>query len=228
MNTSGGSIPTGGPYPDLHFMDGTTSNTSYAVVARRGSVFLGVKFVGLTDGKQMGVHGTTYLHARVRSARNQALAEKLDLEADANNVINLHAQQLALDEAWPGFTFEKIDTQRASLIVGMFINGSLIHDTDAVIARIEEDSNLFRKLVDYVAGQAGSEYSIARPKIVAMWMSDQAKPTLDHAKNAAERQKTILEAQRNSRSRSTVSSKWWGLICSRSTRSTTSTSRPPW
>jgi hypothetical protein len=68
--------------------------------------------------------GKTYLHARVRSARDQALADQLDLESSADNVINLFQPQLALDEAWPGFTFEKIDAERASLILGMFINGS--------------------------------------------------------------------------------------------------------
>src|SRR5438309_724667 len=79
----------------------------------------------------------------------QALADQLDLESSADNVIKLFQPQLALDEAWPGFTFEKIDTERASLILGMFINGSLIHNTDAVIKRIQ-DSNLFLKLVNYV------------------------------------------------------------------------------
>src|SRR3984957_6023196 len=96
-------------YVDLHFIDGSSSHSSYAVVARRGSIFLGVRFSGLTDGQQLGVPGKTYLHARMRSARDQALAEKLDLESGADKIINLFAQQLALDEAWPGFTFEKVN-----------------------------------------------------------------------------------------------------------------------
>ena len=157
-----GSETTGAPgeYAGLHFIDGTSSQLSYAVVARRGHIFLGVRFLGLADGDQLGVPGKTYLHARVRSARDQALADKLDLEGGPDNVINLFPPQLALDEAWPGFTFEKIDAERASLILGMFINGSLIDDTDAVIARIEE-ANLFRKLVDCVIDRAGPEHSIA-------------------------------------------------------------------
>ena len=142
----------------------------------------------------LGVSGTTYLHARVRSARDQLLAEKLDLEKGPDNVVNLYAQQLALDEAWPDFTFEKIDAERASLIVGMFISGSLIHDTEAVIARIE-DASLIRKLVDYVMVRAGLEYGIARAKVAATWMLDQAKPKLDEAKKVAEYQKIILKAQ---------------------------------
>ena len=95
-------------YVGLHFIDGSGSQSSYAAVARRGNIFLGIRFSGLTDGHQLGVPGKTYLHARMRSARDQALAEKLDLESGADNVIGLFAHQLALDEAWPGLTFEKI------------------------------------------------------------------------------------------------------------------------
>ena len=53
----------GGQYAGLYFMDGTNSQSSYVAVARRGNIFLGVRFTGLTDGKQLGVDGTTYLHA---------------------------------------------------------------------------------------------------------------------------------------------------------------------
>jgi hypothetical protein len=58
---------------DLHFIDGSDSHNSYATVARRGNTFLGIRFSGLTNGAQLGVPGTTYLHARVRSARDQTL-----------------------------------------------------------------------------------------------------------------------------------------------------------
>jgi hypothetical protein len=192
-----GSETTGGhgEYAGLHFIDGTSSQRSYAAVARRGHVFLGIKFLGLVDGDQMGVPGKTYFHARIRSALDQALADQLDLESSADNVINLFPPQLALDEAWPSFTFEKIDAERASLILGMFIGGSLIEDTDAVIARIEEAS-LFRKLVGCVIDRAGSEYSIARAKLVAAWIADQAKPSLAGLKKAAEHQKIVLAAQK--------------------------------
>ena len=192
-----GSETTGAPseYAGLHFIDGTSSQRSYAAVARRGHVFLGVRFLGLVDGDQLGVPGKTYLHARVRSARDQALADKLDLEVGPDNVVNLFQPQLALDGAWPGFTFEKVDAERASLILGMFINGSLINDADAVIARIEEAS-LCRKLVDCVIDQAGPEHSIARAKLVAAWMADQARPVLAGLTKAAEHQKIVLAAQK--------------------------------
>jgi hypothetical protein len=143
----------------------------------------------------LGVPGKTYLHARMRSARDQALAVKLDLESGADNVIDLLAQQLALDEAWPAFTFEKVDAERASLHLGMFIDGSLIDDTDTVIARIEE-VGLLRKLVDYAFHGAGSEYRIARAKAFATWLSHQAKPTLDDLKKDAAHHKIAVAAQK--------------------------------
>ena len=195
MDPGSETAVTAGEYAGLHFIDGTSSQRSYAVVARRGHIFLGVRFLGLVDGDQLGVPGKTYLHARVRSVRDQALADKLDLEVGPDNVINLFQSQLALDDAWPGFTFEKIDGERASLILGMFINGSLIDDADVVIKRIEEAS-LFRKLVDYVIDRAGPQYGIARGKLVAMWMADQAKPSLAGLTEAAEHQKIVLAAQK--------------------------------
>ena len=100
-----------------------------------------------------------------------------------------------LDEAWPNFTFEKIDEKRASVVIGMFIDGSLADNIDAVIARIEE-ADLFRKLIDYVIDRAGLEYRIARAKVAATWLFDQAKPTLDGLKKIAEHHKTALEAQK--------------------------------
>jgi hypothetical protein len=43
-----------GEYTGLHFIDGTSSQLSYAVEARRGHIFLGVRFLGLADGDQFG------------------------------------------------------------------------------------------------------------------------------------------------------------------------------
>jgi hypothetical protein len=195
MNTPDHTRYTSHNYIGLHFIDGSGSHNSYAAVARRGNIFLGIRFSGLTDGHQLGVPGKTYLHARMRSARDQALAEKLDLESGADNVIGLFAQQLALDEAWPGLTFEKVDVERASLHMGMFIDGSLTDDTDAVIARIEQ-AGLLRKLVDYAIVGAGLGYRIARTKAFATWLSSQAKPALDGLKKAAVHHKIAVAAQK--------------------------------
>jgi hypothetical protein len=63
------------------------------------------------------------------------------------------------------------------------------------VARIV-DANLFRKLVHCVIDQAGPEHGIASAKLVAMWMFDQAKPSLAGLKKSAEHQKIVLAAQK--------------------------------
>jgi hypothetical protein len=47
-----------------------------------------------------------------------------------------------------------------------------------------------------VIDRAGPEHSIARAKLVAAWMADQAKPSLAGLKKAAEHQKIVLAAQK--------------------------------
>jgi hypothetical protein len=76
-------------FSDLLLMDGTASQQSYAIMARRGDVFLGIKFSGLADGAQFGLPDKTYLNVLLRSARDEALAAELDLEKPADNVVHL-------------------------------------------------------------------------------------------------------------------------------------------
>jgi hypothetical protein len=180
---------------DLHFIDGTESHSTYAVIARRGSVFLGIRFSGITRGEQLGAPGKAYLQIRVRSARDQALADKLDAEAGDNNVVNLLDKQLPLDTAWPGLTFEKVDSNRASVVVGMFIAGSVPAEGGKVVARIKE-ADLFRKLVDYVVGAAGPEHCMAPAEAVAGSLSDQAKPLVEQLQQVATQHEAATNAQK--------------------------------
>jgi hypothetical protein len=154
-------------------MGGTSSQQSYAVVARRGDVFLGIKFSGLADGAQFGLPDKAYLNVLLRSARNQNLAAELNLERHAD----LAKPHFALDAAWPGLTFERVNVEGASLVIGLFIRGSLGKDMPAILARIRND-NLFRKLVAHAVTAAGPDHCIADQERVACWLSDQAKPTL--------------------------------------------------
>src|SRR5580698_3653519 len=106
-------------FPSVHLIDGTASHQSYAVVARRGTIFLGIKFSGLTDGARFGLPGTNYLHARLRSVRVVKLAALLDSVKDQDKIFNISLHQLSLDGAWPNISFEKVDAERASIEVGM-------------------------------------------------------------------------------------------------------------
>jgi hypothetical protein len=163
-------------FPRLYFLSGSTS--SYAVIARRRNVFLGVRFAGLMDGSQLGVPGKSYLYVRLRSARDEMLATELDQKAGTNNIVHLSDQHLPLADAWPAITFEKIDATRASMVLGMIIAGSLPDKTHEVIGRIKEN-DLLHKLVDHAMALAGAVNCIAKPDIVAGWLASQANPELE-------------------------------------------------
>jgi hypothetical protein len=165
----------------VHLIDGTGSHQSYGVVARRGNIFLGVKFSGLTDGARFGLPGTTYLHVRLRSARVVELAALLDSTKDQAKIFNICLHQLSLDGAWPSLSFEKVDAERASLAIGLFIHGSLTADTATVITRIQQ-GDLFRKLIAYVAAAASQENCIVDASALSHWLANQAKPMLNALK----------------------------------------------
>jgi hypothetical protein len=164
-------------FPGLRLLDGTSSKQSYAIVARRGDVFLGIKFSGLTEGEEFGVTDRSYLHVLLRSARNENLAAELDLKAPTDNVVQFVQPQLALDAAWPGLSFDKVNDERASVMVGQFIQGSLDKDVPDVLARIRK-GDLFRKLVAHAVAAAEPENCIVMQETAASWLSHQAAPTL--------------------------------------------------
>jgi hypothetical protein len=85
--------------------------------------------------------------------------------------------QFALDAAWPGLTFERVNGDRASLVIGLFIEGALNTDIPDILARIR-NGKLFRKLVAHVITAAGPENCIVDQERVASWLSNQSKPTL--------------------------------------------------
>ena len=105
---------------------------------------------------RLGFPGKAYLHVRVRSAKDQALAKAIDVANGYENVVSLSDQQLAVDKAWPSFVFDKIDAKRASLIIGMFVNGSLT-EVESIVTRIKE-ADLLQKLVDYVMSCNDPQY----------------------------------------------------------------------
>ena len=177
-----------------HLIGGTNPSSTYAVVARRGAIFLGIRFSGLTDGTEFGVAGTTHLHARIRSARAETLAAELDAAKGPSNVVSLADQQLGLDAAWPGFTFENVNRERASLVVGMFLQGSLTENASTVVARLA-DGDVFTRLVDYVMERVPDEARITHAKVVAAWLADQAAPMLRHLKKAIAHQTLAEQAQ---------------------------------
>ena len=178
----------------LHVFPGSKPTTAYAAIGRRGQIFLGIRFCGVIDGTALGVPGTTYLHARVRSARCEPLAGELDAETNVTNVVSLAAQQLSLDAAWPGFTFENVNDQRAALAIGLFVPASLNDDPAAVVARLSK-GDVFAKLVGYVFERVPADARIAHAKVVASWMAEQAAPLVRQLKKAITRRAAAQQAE---------------------------------
>jgi hypothetical protein len=194
------SIPGPGKKPPkVHLIDGTGTQQSYGVVARRGTIFLGIKFSGLLDGARFGLPGTTYLHARLRSAGAVKLVALLDSVGDKDKIFDLCMHQLSFESAWPNLSFEKVDAERASLEVGLFIQGSLIAETEAVIVRVE-NGDLFRKLIAYVISRVGVEHCIIDAHTMSHWLAGQAKPMLHEMKKRLAAEKVMRAAQQEFKS----------------------------
>lgn len=147
------------------------------------------------DGAKLGVSGKTYLHARVRCARNQALAAELDSTKSPVKVVSLADKQLSLHEAWPSLQFEKVNNQRASAIVGMFIQGDLVADALSIVTRIAR-RGLLGKLVDHVIAKAGVENCLADPGLITAWLAEQAKPVFEAMMAVSEQQKVATLAMK--------------------------------
>lgn len=159
------------------FLNGSQSHKSYLMFAVRGDVALGIRPLGIVDGAGMGASGKSYLHARVRSCRapKDFLAQYgLD---ENGSVVKLADQKLGFDEAWPEIEFDKADDERASAIVGVFLRGSLSHDPEVVLKRLEEEDFLL-KLAEYVCDRAGYEHLVMRPLAVAGWLHEKLDPEI--------------------------------------------------
>lgn len=148
--------------PLLKFMDGTSSVHSYAVLARRGSIALGLKLQGVVPGEMMGMPGKSFLAFRLRSAHAGSLFDAEDAEQNVTAIAN---HKLELHEAWPSFEFEKINPERASMAAGVFVRGSLKDDPLKVFDRILEQ-DLIEKTVSWVCEQAGPDYVWGVPRRV--------------------------------------------------------------
>ena len=182
-HTEGSQIAT------LHTLNGTDSLESYVALATRDAIFLGIKFAGLADGARLGAPGKTYFHARLRSARDLQLTAKINSADITSNVVSLAKGQLSRADAWPSLAFDRIDSVRASVSVGAFIQGSLLHSTAEVLTNIEK-GEIFAKLASYAAKQVGEGEMIASISVVANWLRRQAAPLL-----TAIKQSLLLEQQ---------------------------------
>ena len=140
------------PEPKWMNGSGSMSKKTYMVVARRGDICLGIKLEGMVPGDKLKMPGKTYLLFRVRSARQPDLFAEEDAQ---QKVVPLNGN-MGLDEAWPNFTFDVVNSSRASAAVGVFIDGSLLEDPAAFCEKFI-DGDYVGKSIDYVLSRAGED-----------------------------------------------------------------------
>jgi len=140
------------PEPKWMNGSGAMSKKTYMVVARRGDICLGIKLEGMVPGDKLKMPGKTYLLFRVRSARQPDLFAEEDAQ---QKVVPLNGN-MGLDEAWPNFTFDAVNSSRASAAVGVFIDGSLLEDPAAFCEKFI-NGDYVGKSIDYVLSRAGED-----------------------------------------------------------------------
>lgn len=162
--------------PIAKFIDGTASQQSYIVVARKGNVVLGLKPLGLQDGQMTGVPGKTYMFARVRSASAGDLFDELDAETGHK------PQNYDFSEAWPTIKFNKKNSERASAIYGAYLDGSLASEPHKVLEQLE-NGGLIEKMADAVIQMAGEENIVVRYGTLIGWLHEQLDPLIEKYKH---------------------------------------------
>lgn len=187
---------------DIVRMDGSSSHKSYLVFARQGSgpnaILLGVKLYGLLPGEQFNTENKTYLFCRIRSARSPEQAIQIDniLAEKGNNIVGMTDHRQKLADAWGNIEFEKIDDQRASLAIGIFLRGSITDNPGVVLDRLS-DIDCYQLLAEEVVKQAGPEHCFKTATQIALWLRYKASPMLQgigqHIK-ISEAQKQALTA----------------------------------
>lgn len=133
-------------------MVGTGGYADYMAFAKNGAFALGIKPVAAVDGKALGIPGSTWFAARLRSA---AAGE---LFVSESNVIGFKKLPENHSEAWPGITWEKNAAERASTTISILIPGSAQDKTGlALLVENITDKKLATKMVDYLEKIAGKE-----------------------------------------------------------------------
>lgn len=171
---------------EVPMMVGTSGYKDYMAFAKNGAFALGIKPTAAVDGKRLGVPGSTWFAARLRSASSKEL-----FEAPESNLVTFKKLPESHNEAWPSITWEKNSSERASTTISILVPGSANDKAgmEQLIASIG-NGQLATKMVDYLEQIAGKEnFALSREDAIA-WFSEQYD---GYAKKLI----AILEAQEN-------------------------------
>lgn len=149
-------------------MVGTTGYADYMAFAKNGPFALGIKPVLAVDGTQLGVPGSTWFAARMRSASSKALFEEPE-----TSIVAFKKMPQTHEEAWPNITWEKNDKERASTTIGVMIQGAPT-SKEGTLTLIDNLGNkkLATQIVDYLEKICGKEnFAIERETAIA-WFDE--------------------------------------------------------
>lgn len=149
-------------------MKGTGGAMDYLLVAMKGEIGLGLKPNMIAPGKKPG---TTYVGARIRSA----VVPEQDRPKSEDNVVSLAFKNLTLEEAWPGVTWEKIDTARASTQIGMFLRGTPEENPQMLLDELA-DRKLATKMADYLIELVGEGNLLVDREVLIDWIDKTYAP----------------------------------------------------
>ena len=134
---------------EIKFMLGTGGGPDYLLFAQRGNIGLGLKM--LCEVVQTAEKTGTFFGGRIRSAQVPGNGTT----EDDDGVVHL-PEELALDTAWPTIKFGKVDSYRASTVVGMGI--PLIPFQHVQLHEIFQEKDIPGMLVNYLKEMVPEEF----------------------------------------------------------------------
>lgn len=164
-------------------MRGTGGQLDYLMIARQDGVGLGIKPNVIGEGQ---APNTTYVGIRLRSAPMEG---KRPSKPEDGNVVPF--TPLALDTAWDGIEWEKVDNLRASTQLGVFLQGTLANDTEVLLEEMS-DSKLSKKMADYVLSLVNPDFLCVTPEDVIEWLELTYSQAAAHVSKAIEDKKAIV------------------------------------
>lgn len=164
----------------IKMINGTSSSNSYAEFGRRGNIALAVKFYGLADGAMYNAPGYTFVRARLRSCWDNSVQPEQAAPETSDETVVEFPEKLTLDKAWNGdIVWEKVNGDRASTQIGVFIRGNAKDQPD-ILGKQLEDKKLAREMTDYLFSLLGDEkYAICTRREFADFLHGLIAPPIE-------------------------------------------------
>lgn len=156
--------------PEVPMMQGSTSGKTYMAFAKNGSFALGVKPVAVVSGRRFGMPDHTWFVAKLRSAPAGDLFPEPE-----GNVVTFKKAPESHEEAWPGITWEKNASSRASTTVSLMLPGT-VDSAEGITELLTnvEDGKLATKMTEYLTTIAGENLKLD-PAAINEWFDGYSK-----------------------------------------------------